>query len=112
MNESQVEAIRGNQPHFSQLSPDQPRGPGGDNRTLNESMIEPLNENRPMFKSITPNGGGQQDHQRSLNEAMLEPIRNNPLFSQMSPPDAVKRGKDSINESMMEPIQGNNPRFS
>ena len=103
-----MEAIRGNLPLFSQLSPDQPRGSGGDNRTLNESIIEPLHENRPMYQSITPNG---EDHQRSLDESMLEPIRNNPLFSQMSP-DAVKRGKESINESMMEPIQGNNPRFS
>jgi len=102
-----VEVIRGNQPVFSQLSPDHPRRPGGDNRTLNESMIEPLHENRPMYQSVTPNG---QD-QRSLNESMLEPIKNNPLFSQMSP-DAIKRGKESINESMMEPIQGNNPRFS
>ena len=58
-SESQVEPIRGNQPHFNSVTPQ------GMDRNFDESQMEAIHGNNPHFKSLTPNAAA--DGSRSLN---------------------------------------------
>ena len=102
MNESMIEAIRGNNPHYRAASQlDQ----SALQRSANESMVEAIRENQPHFRPVSEmqtqtehphEEGGHND--KSLYESQIEPILDNTaVFGHTS---ALKgRSEKEYNES-------------